>query len=135
MTKSADRKSPARALADSRHAPAMLVLDQEYLRWNGIPLPSPARIAAALKRFLVENPSYNSEQIGIGIHNRFASDLNPADEPWVWLPYLARYMRTPLDRFGKPKRGVRDQTEGETIDRKIEEFNATWEREKRERKR
>lgn len=113
----------------------MLVLYREYLRWNGIPMPSPGRVAAALKRFLVENPAWNSEQIERAIRNRFASDLNPADEPWVWLPYLARYVRGPLDKFSRPRRTAAQGATRESIDREIEQFNKKWEAEKAARRR
>jgi hypothetical protein len=92
------------ARPDPRHAPAMKVLAEEYELWNEVPMPTPSRVAGALKRFLESNPRWTSELIHGAIQNRFRSEINRADEPWVWLPSLSRYVNGPLDRFNRPKR-------------------------------
>jgi hypothetical protein len=99
----------------------MAVISREYERWNSLALPSPGRVAAALKQFLVENQRWSIDQITRSIMNRFASDMNPADEPWVWLPYLARYARGPLDKFSRPKARTEGESQRELVERKLAE--------------
>lgn len=89
---------------DPRHMPLMQAIDNLYRYHNQLPMPNGPRVAKALSLFLKANRLWEFETIEACIVNRFKSDgINPAEEPWVWLPYLARYVRGPLDKYNKPK--------------------------------
>jgi hypothetical protein len=53
--------------------------------------------------------------------NRFSSEVNLAEEPWVWIGSLTRYRAGPLNKFGDPKRASAGDVVEEYWARRAEE--------------
>lgn len=88
-------------MSDSRHHPCLKAILDGYEDLNGVPAPTPGRIAKRLSRWLEANPKWPMEVIVRCIQNRYRSEVNTADEPWRWIESLPRYSQGPLDKWGK----------------------------------
>lgn len=88
-------------MSDSRHHPCLKAILDGYEDLNGVPAPTPGRIAKRLSRWLEANPKWPVEVIVRCIQNRYRSEVNTAEEPWRWIESLPRYAQGPLDKWGK----------------------------------
>jgi hypothetical protein len=104
-----EQPSPPGGEVDPRHASLRTEIQKRWLRANpGKPAaPWNGRTASTLKRLLIDNPAWKTEQLEQCINNRFASEMNHAEDPVFWIPRLLSYASGPLDQFNKPK-GIRN---------------------------
>jgi hypothetical protein len=99
------KPAAARDSVDSRHGPVRALIQELYQSQFSVACPWDGSEARALKNLLTANPSWTAPQIATMIRNRFASDGITGDRARQWLPNLAKYYATALDRFQKPKNG------------------------------
>jgi hypothetical protein len=90
-----------------------LTFQEEVLKfWSGQNPKGPACPWArqdyrALVEYLAGSPNASLEHFKHLLKNRAASQINPSTPARKWLRDLEEYADGPLDRFGKPARGVR----------------------------
>ena len=108
---------------DPRHTEVKAVLVKYWAAENpdGPDMPWGPADAGALGTFLKASPTLTVEQIKQLLRNRFSSDDHTAGEPvFVWIKYLTRYLRGPLNKFkqlketkhGEPKPNRADASVG-----------------------
>jgi hypothetical protein len=103
---------------DSRHSLLRAEIQRLWLLSNpGKPAaPWNGRTATALQRILKDNPAWMSDLLKECVANRFASEVNHAEDPVFWIPRLISYANGPLNQFNKPK-GIRNGNANETGNR------------------
>src|SRR5262249_22576001 len=90
---------------DSRHHEIALHIQNLYSKTTNIsPPPWGKGEAGALALLLKANPSWTAEHIKRLVDNRFASEVNPAQQPRFWIAKLPDYAQ-PLDRYNRPRNG------------------------------
>jgi DNA-binding MarR family transcriptional regulator len=102
-----DSKRRTRQLPEDSKALHKVLLDEisaKYRRSNrgGHVMPYPARAGAALKRLLLDNPTYGEAELLRAIRHRFKSEVNHRPSPHTWIPKLFDYIDAPLDRYSRP---------------------------------
>ena len=112
-----DLLTPPSGGVDPRHAPLRTAIQECWLRANpGKPAaPWNGRAGSTLKRFLIDNPAWNTEQLKQCVVNRFNSQVNLADDPMFWIPRLLSYASGPLDQFNKPKGNKNENNKAEQL--------------------
>jgi hypothetical protein len=91
-------------LPDRRHHAIMQDIDRWYrLRNDGLPAPDMPVLAKHLKWWLDRNPNWPLEVCLRCVTNRFGSDCNHSESPYLWIKHLASYRNGSLDRFGRPR--------------------------------
>ena len=91
------------SLSERRFNIAFIEICRLYAETNpGAKVPWGPRHGKMLKNVLASIPSWTESEILACVRNRFASDVNPAEDPARWLQKLTDYRAGPLDRFGKP---------------------------------
>ncbi len=97
---------------DARHHRLMVELDRMYRAHNdGLPLPNPGRVAKRLGQFLKANPNWPVEWLREAVWFRFASSgVNTAEDPFLWINKLPNYVKSPLDKWGKPMAALAETT-------------------------
>ncbi len=63
-------------------------------------MPNPGKVKAALKNFLLENPTYEEGVLLKAIRNRFSSEKSHRQSPHNWIPNLCDYIDGPIDKYG-----------------------------------
>ena len=69
---------------------------------DGHVMPYPAKACAALKRLLLDNPTYGEAALLRAIRHRFKSEVNHRQAPHSWIPKLFDYIDAPTDKYGHP---------------------------------
>ncbi len=75
-------------------------IEELYYERNGHPMPMPSRVRSEMKRFLLDNPTYEEDELLRAIVHRFDSKLNPSQSPVSWIPRLFEFVKGPLE-FGR----------------------------------
>jgi hypothetical protein len=88
--------------ADKRHAPLKNMLCAAWKLKNGSEAPWNGRSGKALKDMLASVPSWTLHDFTVCIENRFGSEANHAEPPFVWIPKLPMYKAGPLNKFNQP---------------------------------
>jgi len=97
-------ESKPKSKADPRHQEVKLAIEGCWTLANpgAAAMPWNGREAGALGQVLSSNPSWPVGDLVACVQNRFASEVNNAERPGVWIPKLTDYFGGPLDRFNKP---------------------------------
>jgi len=110
---STDVSKELKSKPDPRHQEVKIAIERCWTLANpgAAALPWNGREAGALGQVLKGNPSWPAVDLVKCVQNRFASEVNNAERPGVWIPKLTDYFGGPLDRFNKPY--GQQQTSGE----------------------